>query len=112
MQVLSAYKGRGIADGSTLVVRRPGGKVSIEGGTVIARDPDFPPFQVGEEYLLFLDRGADGALAVSHGAQGAFKIESAKVTQVSSDTGTWNRARGAVGVLAFLEEVAAAVKRN
>jgi len=51
-----------------------------------------------------------GYFTVSFGSQGAFRVEQGKVTQVSQDTGTWNRDRGAVALVKFLQEIAAAKK--
>ena len=93
VQVLSASKGQADLEGRAITVRRPGGNVSIEGGTAKARDPDFPPFEPGEEYVLFLNLEAEGHFTVPFGAQGAFRVDQGKVTQVSRDTGTWNRDR-------------------
>lgn len=109
-QVLWIGLGRPTLEGKTITIRRPGGSVALEGGTVKARDPDFPSFESGEEYVLFLNSEADGYFTVSFGSQGAFRVEQGKVTQVSQDTGTWNRDRGAVALVKFLQEIAAAKK--
>lgn len=41
--------------GDTLVVRRLGGVMPMEGFNVRMSDPDFLPFNAGEAYVLFLD---------------------------------------------------------
>ena len=110
-QVLTLAKGDQSLQGKTITIRRPGGAVSLEGGTATARDPDFSPFDVGEEYVLFLNYDGDDRFIVPFGAQGAFTVDQGKVTQVSRDTGTWNRDRGEVPLVQFLGEVGAIQKQ-
>lgn len=108
-QVLAVTKGTLNVEGTTITIRRPGGKLVLEEGTVTARDPEFPAFQGGEEYLLFLKPTNEGFYEVRFGGQGAFKVEQGKVAQVS-DVGNWNRERGRVDLGELLRQVAAATK--
>jgi hypothetical protein len=108
--VLSRIHGQAQVDSTTITIRRPGGTLSLEGGTVFAYEPDFPMFEVGEEYVLFLKRSPDGYYVLPHGAQGAFRVESGNVSQVSRDTGIWNQERGVIGLLQFSNEIAVAAK--
>lgn len=112
IQLLSVRKGRSDLEGQVVTVRRPGGQVTIEGHTVKAWEPDFPSFRGGQEYVLFLQSGADGNFQVVYGAQGAFAVEAAHVRQVSTKFGTWNKERGSVGLAEFLSEVAAAERKK
>ena len=108
-QVLAVTKGAQSLEGTTITIRRPGGKLLLEGGIVTARDPEFPAFEGGEEYVLFLKPTSEGYYEVRFGGQGAFKIDQGKVAQVS-DVGNWNRERGRVDLGELLKEVAAASK--
>ena len=110
VQVLSLVRGEGV-EGRVIVVRRDGGSVSIDGGKIDTRESDFPSFEITDEYVLFLKRAPEGYHVVSHGAQGAFRIEGGSVAQVSREH-TWNQERGRVEVLRFLSEIAAAVKQE
>ena len=106
MQVLDRFLARdGAAPGPTVVVMKPGGTVVIDGYPYKSYEPDFPPFQPGEEYVLFLkyDESA-GHYVVPFGAQGAFRNLGGVVEQVSRE-GRWNAERGRVSFDAFLREV-------
>jgi hypothetical protein len=110
VQVLSVRKGPQHLETKPITVRRDGGTVSIEGRMIKASDPEFPPFELSEEYVLFLRPAADGHYVVAFGPQGAFKVEEGKVTQVHD--GEWNRERGPVDLSQFLEEIATAQKKK
>lgn len=111
-QVLGVVKGAHEIEGRVITVKRPGGKLSLEGGTATARDPDFPAFELGEEFVLFLKRTTEARFEVPFGAQGAFKVDQGKVVQVSRDVGTWNRERGPVPLPEMLKEIASATKKE
>ena len=108
VQVLSGILGEDL-NGKTIVIRRDGGE--IKDARILAYEPDFPFFRVGEEYVLFLKRAPEGHYVIPYGAQGAFNVEGATVSQVSRSTGTWNQERGRVEVLRFLSEIAEAAKQ-
>jgi hypothetical protein len=99
-------KGLKVEPGSTLVVTRPGGTITLEGRTVRSTEPDFPPFELGDEYILFLERLRDGSLGVYYGAQGAFKVSAETVEQVSRFNADWKQKHGVVGLSAFRRELA------
>ena len=111
-QVLTVVKGAQSVEHTTITVRKPGGKVALEGGIVTASDPDFAPFEIGEEYVLFLKSTIQGNFEVRFGGQGAFKVTQGKVAQVSRNIGTWNRERGRIDVLQLFEEIGAASKNQ
>jgi hypothetical protein len=112
LQVLSVIQGQRDGEGAAITIRREGGQVSVEGGTVLAYDPDFPFFELAKEYVLFLKRLPEGPYVVPYGAQGAFRVEGGKVSQVSRDTGSWNQERGSIGVSQFFDEIAAVARQN
>lgn len=96
--------------GETTIVRKPGGMVKVDDHEISSLEGDFPPFEIGEEYILFLKFDSDiKRYIVPYGAQGAFRIIAGNVEQVSRDTGTWNSERGAVGVLEFMQELSSTV---
>jgi hypothetical protein len=101
------FSRQAVQPGEAIVITKPGGAVTVDGYQVRTRERDFPDFQNGEEYVVFLkfDSSAKRYI-VPFGAQGAFRNVGGVVEQVSRDTGTWNRERGPVSVLAFLEELA------
>jgi hypothetical protein len=112
VQVISVIRGGDPSlEGRTITIRRDGGKVQIDGGRVTAYEPDFPFFEIGEEYILFLKRSADQLYVVRDGAQGAFRIEAGRASQVSKRIGTWNRERGPVEVAQFVNEIAVVAKK-
>ncbi|HKY20359.1 MAG TPA: hypothetical protein VJM31_03995 [Vicinamibacterales bacterium] len=90
---------------TSIVVSKPGGTLSIDGHMVTSYEQDFPPFQAGEEYILFLRLDTStGHYVVTHGAQGAFRTLLGAVEQVSKG-GTWNETRGRVSAVAFAQEL-------
>ena len=95
-----------LADGDTLVVRRWGGTLLLEGHRVIAEEDDFPSVNVGESYVLFLQRVEEESFYYFvYGAEGAFQIQDGSVRQLSTTVGTWNNDRGVVPVGDFVAEV-------
>lgn len=109
-QVLSAVKSSlaNISDGSAITFRKDGGTVSIEGRQITARDADFPPLNVGDEYVVFLWHDPKTRLLhVHYGAQGVFLISKGYVEQLSRAFGKWNQERGHVALAEFLGEVRA-----
>jgi hypothetical protein len=110
MRVLSVIRGKTELEGTVVTVRREGGRLSVDGGTVFAHDPEFPFFEPTEEYVLFLRHSADGAYSVPLGAQGAFRVDRGKVSQLLAD-GPWNREKAGLSLPDFLNEIAAAAKK-
>jgi hypothetical protein len=89
-----------------ILVTIPGGTMTIEGYPITSRESDLPPFQANEEYVLFLKFDAStGQYLLPYGAQGAFRSIAGEIEQVSKDTGTWNRNKGRMPVLAFIQEL-------
>jgi hypothetical protein len=109
--VLSVEKGDPNLLGKSVVVRRPGGRVVVDGVAITGTEPDFPPFERGDEFVLFLKPDTNAYFSVVVGGQGAFKVESGSVRQVSRDFGTWNSERGNLNLTQFLSEIAATVTR-
>jgi hypothetical protein len=61
--------------------------MNIEGYRIQSLESDFPAFQAGEEYVLFLKfDAAANQYVVPYGAQGAFRNLGGLVEQVSTDT--------------------------
>lgn len=106
VQVLDVFRaGKAVlVPGSNLIVVKPGGTIILEGHEASTSEPDFPPFQLGEEYFLFLaDRV--GGLQVNGGGQGAFRVEGAEVRQASTAHAAWQEKNGRVDVAAFLAQL-------
>jgi hypothetical protein len=61
--------------GDLITVRRHGGELTIDRKVFRATQPGFPPFSVGEEYVLVLKResGTDTFMVVG-GGQGTFRV--------------------------------------
>jgi hypothetical protein len=99
-----------VRTGGKVVVTKPGGTVTIEGHQITTFEKDFPPFQTGEEYVLFLAfEQSTGHYAVRYGAQGAFRSAAGTIEQVSKSFGKWNEERGQVTLLDFRQELAAII---
>lgn len=80
---------------TTLIVRRPGGEVYIDKILARATDPEFPMFDAGQQYVLFLKRDAqENVYLPAWGAQSAFLVTHGVVRQVHD--GPWNRENGRV----------------
>jgi hypothetical protein len=61
--------------GDHVIVRREGGSVSVEDIVVTERDPNFPAFDIGEEYVLVLRADPEtNTFMVMYNGQGAFRI--------------------------------------
>ena len=78
----SAHK---LAAGLTVIVRRLGGVMTVsEGFNIVHEENHFPPFNVGERYILFLAAQPQENLYLpAHGPQGAFRISEGVARQVS-----------------------------
>ena len=63
-----------IAKDEIVVIRR-GGTLIVDGVTITARNPHFPPFDTSKAYLLFLYNSPDGLAYVGMEAAGTFEIE-------------------------------------
>jgi hypothetical protein len=60
--------------GSTITVRREGGSIEVDGRPAVTIENEFPPFNGGEHYILFLKQWpGDNAYEVFGGPQGVFK---------------------------------------
>lgn len=79
-------RGRAPLTGGDIEIARPGGSVILDGYTVNVHESDFPPFELGDEYILFLS-GVGGQYRVAQGAQGAFKVHEGLAEQLSLNNG-------------------------
>lgn len=96
--------------GDTVMVRRDSGVIVVEGRTALSEENDFPAFNPGERYVLFLNRSPDAdAYQIYGGPQGAFTVVP-EVRQLSSQQGDWNGTRGVVLPTAFFDKVRALVE--
>ena len=83
-QVLDTLRLRAGNAPATLVVTKPGGTAKVEGYLVTATERDFPPFALGEEYILFLAKASEsGRFDVLYGGQGAFRLSGGQVMQMA-----------------------------
>ena len=80
-------RGKEPATGGNIEVVRPGGTVVLDGHTVEVYEQDFPAFELGHEYVLFLREERTRSYRVAHGAQGAFGIDNNLVDQMSRNNG-------------------------
>ncbi len=95
--------------GQAVTLTRLGGTIAVDGVTVTVFEPDFPPFSVGDEYILFLVKDpSTGHYLVQYGAQGAFKVSEGVVDQVAAGTSGLNRGR--VPASQFLQELATSIR--
>ena len=81
--IATVIKGSGHGPDTTVSILRRGGDVDL--GDTIRRStqPGFPRFEVGEQYLLFLQWNAfPSAYEVMYGPNGTFKIVSDSVRSV------------------------------
>src|SRR4051812_44747867 len=74
--------GRTIHQGSTLTVDRPGGAPPIGGRSFVVTGGGFPPFETGEQYVLFLHRSELDASKYEplRGGASAFRVAKGIVT--------------------------------
>lgn len=107
LQVIdNLFSRRTLLPGENIIVRKPGGTITIDGYRFTMSESDFPSFEVTDEYILFLRFDpSTGQHVVPYGAQGAFRIVAGGIEQVSSDTGTWNSERGRTSLLTFIQEL-------
>jgi hypothetical protein len=104
-RVLKSRRSPEITAGTAITVRRWGGAMALEGHNVVAQETDFPPFNIGQRYILFLTAAPpDPFYYVAYGPQGAFLISESDdtVSQVSHAFGSWNRERGRLRTADFL----------
>ena len=95
-----------LRDGDTLIVRKMGGATTVDGHNVVVSDPDFPPFNYMETYVLFLESVPSAShFRLRYGGQGAFRVTDGVVRQASLVNGDWNETRGSVALDAFVNEV-------
>lgn len=107
LDVTAVYRSsHALQSGHAITLVRAGGIMQIEGFTVTAYERQFPPFSVGDEYILFLTKHpTEGHYVLRHGAQGAFRIIGGAVEQIA--TGTQGLNRGRIPDLQFVEELTA-----
>jgi hypothetical protein len=70
LKVVASFAGD-FSTGDVLIVRELGG--TVDGYTISAIG--FPSFRAGDELVVFLGRWDDGALRVSAGPQGFYRVE-------------------------------------
>jgi len=68
-----------------IVVIRPGGTLIVDGVTINARNPHFPPFDTSKTYLLFLYNSTDGLAYAGMEAAGTFEIDDDKLLPLGRD---------------------------
>lgn len=106
-QVLERYVSRKPASiEENILLVRPGGVVTVGTRMVSATERDFPPFQIGEEYLLFLrfDRERKTYI-LPRGAQSAFRLTEGLAEQVATSEGKIKAERGALRSEALTQEI-------
>jgi hypothetical protein len=107
VQILEVYAERPpILAHQRIVVTKPGGTITSLGHSVTMAETDFPEFDTGEEYVLFLRQ--DRARQVNHvvfGSQGAFRLEGGYADQASKFTGKIKQERGKLPLPAFSQEI-------
>lgn len=93
-----------------ITIRKQGGTVSLEGHKVHFFESDFPPLELGVEYIVFIKRDPDRSFSFPYGGQSAFRVDGQTVDQVSRHRAVWKREHGGqpVQVDVLLQEVAAA----
>lgn len=107
VQILEVYGERpGISAGQKIVVSKPGGTITLLGHSVTMAETDFPEFDSGEEYVLFLREDRERQINhVVFGSQGAFRLEGGYADQVSRTTGKIKQERGKLALPAFSQEI-------
>lgn len=93
--------------GARVTVRRPGGRTTLDGHSVVMSDPDFPMFEIGERYVLLLtDEPAEPFPMLRYGGQSAFVVGlDGNVRQASLQRGRWSQQRGGMSLATFMDEV-------
>lgn len=72
-RALRVRDGRGVE--ATLAVRRRGGTLKVGSRSIVSTENDFLPFQLGEQYVLFLRRTSDpGVYTIVAGRHGAIPV--------------------------------------
>jgi len=94
-----------------VTVRRNSGVVFVDGRMVVAQENDFPLFEPGEHYILFLTKlPRENAYSVFGGPQGAFISVQGHLKQLSIEFGELTHKRGTLARAAFLDEVRALLR--
>jgi len=82
--VTHVLKVRDVHVDPTLTVRRRGGAVPIDGGSVVSSENGFPAFQIGDHYVLFLRKSPQaGVYEIVSGRYGATRIIDGAVTSTA-----------------------------
>lgn len=106
VQMVDTYFATRALRHQTIKVRRDGGVVNLDGRSVNSYETDFPPFEIGREYILFL--GFDqtrGDYVVPYGSQGAFQNVDGLADQVSLSSTPIREERGKVPLASFETEI-------
>lgn len=111
-QLLEVVHARGKAPltGTNIEVVRPGGTIVLEGYSVKVHETDFPDFELGDEYVLFLRGGEGGSYRVASGAQGAFKVQENAAEQLSQNNGAIKEMMPQLSVARLRTEVLTAAR--
>jgi hypothetical protein len=73
-----------------ITVRQPGGSMLVAGRQVSVVESDFPPLELGQEYVLFLHREHNSArLSVTGGPQGVFEVTAGQLSHVMKTRPLW-----------------------
>jgi hypothetical protein len=106
IQILDIYFTNRPIGGQTIKLTRPDGIFTLDGRSVTNYEPDFPAFEVGHEYVLFLKFNPDlEKYVIPFGSQGAFRNVDGFVDQVSRFNGKLKAERGKVLLSQFEAEV-------
>jgi hypothetical protein len=57
------------------VMSKVGGRVVVQGISVVMADPEFPEFSLGKKYLLFISRYPSGVALIGVGPKGVFAVD-------------------------------------
>jgi hypothetical protein len=91
VQALEVFRNvLGIKATPVIAVRQPGGSMLVAGRQVSVRESDFPPLELGQEYVLFLyrERNSD-RLSVMGGPQGVFEVTGGQLSHVVKSRPLW-----------------------
>lgn len=94
LEVVRSRETEQLTASPVITIAKRGGTIAVDGRSVSFTDTEFPPLELGSEYVLLLKRGADGTYSTVYGGQGAFRIESNRADQVSKHHAAWEMEQG------------------
>ncbi|HET7695637.1 MAG TPA: hypothetical protein VFK57_08020 [Vicinamibacterales bacterium] len=105
-------RGRAPVTGGNIEIDRLGGTIILEGKTVNVYESDFPNFELGDEYILFLGGSGGQVYDVPAGGQGAFKVVGGLAQQVSRNNAVIRQQIPQLSLERLRAEVTAAASRK